>query len=338
VVISDYTRTSDGRVRITYYNTTNDVKHSDDLNTDEQVKSYEFIRGVVIGKNTNLVIDNILESDIPAFFKEICHKLGVKSSMAVAIKHEYKAWDGIYIAEYNEYRHWTDEEITLLETIASQISIAIRQAELFTQAQQASKAKSEFLASMSHELRTPLNSIIGFTDMIRGGNYGKLPDKVTQYLCNVSKSSKHLLNLINDVLDISKVEADKIELKYENIRSKLLIMDLVTGIQPLADKNNIKIDLQLQDIMIKADSKRLIQIINNLLSNAVKFTPEGGKVTVKTVLSNNNLVTTIEDTGIGIDKKHYDKIQRGLGLSDEELRDIINQIIKYHSVLLYSSP
>ena len=215
---------------------------------------------------------------------------------------------GSFIVQYKEVTHLNNDDINLLKSIVSQASIALKQAELYSQAQQASRAKSEFLASMSYEFRTPLNAIIGFTDMIRSGMYGALPDKISRHLDIVSKSSKHLLNLINDILDISKVEADKIELNYENIHTKLLIYEIVTGIEPLASQKNIQIKQHLQDINIKADSKRFIQILNNLLSNAVKFTENGGKVIICTELRKNNLIVTVEDTGIGIAKKHYDKI------------------------------
>lgn len=215
---------------------------------------------------------------------------------------------GALVVQFKKVTYLEPEDVELLKIIVNHIAISLRQAELYTKSLQASKSKSEFLANMSHEFRTPLNSIIGFTDMIRTNSRWQLPDKVIQYLGNVSKSSIHLLNLINDVLDIAKVEADKIELVYENIDSKALICDVVTRMQSIIENKNIKVNLKLKDIFIKADSRRFIQIVTNLLSNAVKFTPCGGKVKIITERNRDNLVVIVEDNGIAIDKKDYNKI------------------------------
>ena len=118
----------------------------------------------------------------------------------------------------------------------------------------------------------------------------------------------HLLNLVNDVLDISKVEANKLELNCGILNSKFIIYEVISNVNPLAAKKNINIELNLQDIQIYADQKRFTQIIYNLLSNAIKFTPDNGKIVVKTALVDNQFVASVEDTGIGIAKEDFKKI------------------------------
>jgi signal transduction histidine kinase len=176
------------------------------------------------------------------------------------------------------------------------------------EAEAANKLKSEFLANMSHEFRTPLNAIIGFTDMIISGSYGKLSDKINLYLNNVSKSGKHLLNLVNALLDISKIEAGKADLFYENFNSKQIINEIILTFESMITLKSISLEVQLSNINIDADVGKFKQIIYNLVGNAVKFTPEGGKVSVYSDINNDNLTVTIEDTGIGIAKRDRDEV------------------------------
>jgi signal transduction histidine kinase/ActR/RegA family two-component response regulator len=217
-------------------------------------------------------------------------------------------FNGAFVLQFKEKTYLELEDIELLKIIVNHAAISLKQAEMFAKTEQASKAKSDFLANMSHEFRTPLNAIMGFTDIILMGNYCELPNKVEQYLQNISKSGKHLLDLVNDVLDISKVEADKLNLNFRKIDLSYLIKEVVTGIESLASRKQINIKLELIDMQIKADSVRFSQIIYNLLSNAIKFTREGGTITVKTVLRNKKLFVSVKDTGIGIAKENYDKI------------------------------
>lgn len=152
------------------------------------------------------------------------------------------------------------------------------------QAEAASRAKSDFLANMSHELRTPLNSIIGFSEIMIDDLYGKLNEKQKEYVNDIYDSGRHLLDLINDILDLSKVEAGKMELELSRFLLEDVLSGSITMLKEKAMKHNIKLSLDIEpdaNIEIEADERKLKQIMFNLLSNAVKFTPDGGSVTVR---------------------------------------------------------
>jgi signal transduction histidine kinase len=146
----------------------------------------------------------------------------------------------------------------------------------------ANRAKSEFLANMSHELRTPLNHIMGFTELVVDRNFGDLNEVQTEYLNDTLKSSRHLLSLINDMLDLSKVEAGKLELEVGEIQLQMLLDSSLNIVKEKAMKHRIQLLSDIKDIpeTIQADERKLKQIFYNLLSNAVKFTPDGGSVTI----------------------------------------------------------
>jgi len=177
-------------------------------------------------------------------------------------------------------------------------------------AEAANKSKSEFLATMSHELRTPLNSIIGFSDVLLYGMFGSLNEKQVSYINHILNSGKHLLNLINDILDLSRVEAGKMELEYEQFQVSLAIDEIKTMICPLAIKKNINLDVKIEPQleMICADKTRFKQILYNLTSNAIKFTPEKGNVTIEARGFGNFVQVSVIDTGIGISKNDMDKL------------------------------
>jgi signal transduction histidine kinase/DNA-binding response OmpR family regulator len=174
---------------------------------------------------------------------------------------------------------------------------------------QANRTKSTFLANMSHELRTPLNAVIGFSEVLEDQTFGPLNDKQLKYVSNVRNSGKHLLNMINDILDLSKIEAGKLDLRREAFPLGPTIEGIIGIVKVLANKKNIglteEIDPSLTDI--EADPKHFKQILYNLLSNAVKFTPEGGKVQLAAVGKRGNesaergfVQISVTDTGIGI--------------------------------------
>lgn len=178
------------------------------------------------------------------------------------------------------------------------------------QLQEASQAKSEFLANMSHELRTPLNSIIGFSEILQEKTFGDLNERQKRYVSNIHTSGKHLLGLINDILDLSKVEAGKIELNYEEFPLREMLSECQTLVNTMASKKNISLGFKVADGLstINADPTKFKQILYNFLSNAIKFTPDGGTVNVAAKLENGMVQVSVKDTGIGIAKGHQDMI------------------------------
>lgn len=234
--------------------------------------------------------------------------LDIKSFIITPVAHKGDVLGIIMVHQVQNQRKWEKSHIEILKDIGSQITIAIRQAALYTQSQKATRLKSEFLANMSHEFRTPLNAIIGFSEMLLVGNYGQLSQKQTEYLNNIAISGKHLLQLVNDVLDLSKIESGNMELNYEIFNSSCVIRETVTILQNIASKKSISIELNILDFTINGDIMRFKQIMYNLLSNAIKFTEEKGKININTNIKNENLEVTIHDTGIGISPEDKDKI------------------------------
>lgn len=179
-------------------------------------------------------------------------------------------------------------------------------------AENASKAKSEFLANMSHELRTPLNSIIGFSQVLDKKYFGNLNEKQIQYVNNILESGNHLLNLINDILDISKIEAKKMTLELSQIELKKLLKNSFIMIKEKCYNHNISLELKLpkemEELYIVADEIKIKQIMYNLLSNAAKFTPDKGVIQVSARINTNDINISVKDSGIGISKDNLSKI------------------------------
>jgi len=178
-------------------------------------------------------------------------------------------------------------------------------------AEAADRLKSAFLATMSHELRTPLNSIIGFTGILLQGLVGPLNDEQKKQLNMVKTSANHLLSLINDVLDISKIEAGQLQVEHEPFDLPKSIRKIEHTVRPLAEKKHLTLNVIISpDIgIIKSDMRRVEQILLNLLSNAIKFTEEGG-ITLMCTMQNETVKINVEDTGIGIKTEDIDKIFR----------------------------
>jgi PAS domain S-box-containing protein len=172
-------------------------------------------------------------------------------------------------------------------------------------AEAASRAKSEFLASMSHELRSPLHTITGFSELLEEEIEGPLNDKQKRFVQHIYRDSQHLLALINDILDLSKIEAGRLEFRTEDFELYPAIEEVVGTIRPQADAKSIAIVNQAQrDLMLRADRLRFKQIIMNLLSNAVKFTPAGGHIGIESAWIRKQIAITVSDTGIGIPAEH----------------------------------
>jgi signal transduction histidine kinase len=173
-----------------------------------------------------------------------------------------------------------------------------------------SKAKSDFLANMSHELRTPLNAIIGFSEVLFDQKFGPLNERQKDYLGDILESGKHLLSLINDILDLAKVESGKIELVFSNFSLREILEHSLNLIKEKALKHNIELSLDITEEVgyIRADERKFKQIVFNLLSNAVKFTPDGGKAGIQAKMINSEVEVAVWDTGIGISREDQAKL------------------------------
>jgi signal transduction histidine kinase len=212
---------------------------------------------------------------------------------------------------------FTDKQITILKTFADQAVIAIENVRLFNEIQEksrqleiANRHKSEFLANMSHELRTPLNAVIGFSEVLQQGMVGALNEKQGEYINYIHTSGSHLLSLINDILDLSKVEAGRMELDLAMFNVTAAIGNALTLVKERATRHGLTlesdIDVGIGDI--QADERKFKQILLNLLSNAVKFTPEGGQVTVAARPVDDAVEVSVTDTGIGIAAQDCDAV------------------------------
>jgi signal transduction histidine kinase len=227
---------------------------------------------------------------------------------------------------------FTSLEQAMVGIIANQAAISIDNARLYaqqkeqlaeielqkrevevanSQIREISRHKSEFLANMSHELRTPLNAILGFSEILKDNLVGDLsPQQRQECLENIHTSGRHLLELVNDVLDLSKVEAGRMELSYETFAVSAAFREVRNVIRSLSERRDLTLsdDIQPPDLEVRADKSKFKQVMYNLLSNAIKFTPAGGKVWVHARTAGPELVVEVGDTGVGIAPEHQELI------------------------------
>ncbi len=182
----------------------------------------------------------------------------------------------------------------------------------------ADKVKNEFLASVSHELRTPLNAIIGFSDILKTQAYGELNEKQTEYINDIQVSGIQLLGMVNEILDISKLEANAIKIVKRYFEISRPVIETCNLLMPLVKNKNINLTYSIQnDIDIFADYQKIQQVLYNLLSNAIKYTPENGDIAITVTNTAKKIRISVKDSGIGIDKKNHKKVfQKFVQLED----------------------
>jgi len=276
---------------------------------------------VLIGDTTGLQVEG--KALAPA---------GIRSVVMMPLRTKARMWGSLNLGS-SRPQAFDQGSVSTLATLVQPLANALENAELYREIavankelERVSRLKSEFLANMSHELRTPLNAIIGFSEVLQDSTFGSLNDRQKRYVGNVLESGRHLLVLVNDILDISKVEAGYMELHREILDVKALLAEVTERIVSLA--NNKQITLQIEDRsespLIDADRARFMQILLNLLSNAIKFTSPGGTVSVSYEVHSQFVAIAVKDTGIGIPENdqarifdEFEQVDSSLGRTQE---------------------
>ncbi len=251
-------------------------------------------------------ISDILEE--PTYpTSETMQQEGFRALLAVPLLREDRLIGGLVVRR-RAPGQFQKETVDLLQTFATQSALAIQNARLFREIEAkgreleiASKHKSDFLANMSHELRTPLNAILGYTELILDKIYGEVPENIQEVLERVEKNGRHLLGLINDVLDLSKIEAGQLVLSLDDYSMKEVVHTVFTSVESLAAEKNLELKVSVSPEVAqgKGDQQRISQVFLNLVGNAIKFT-EAGEVRIEATASNDNFVVSVSDTGPGL--------------------------------------
>jgi two-component system, NtrC family, sensor kinase len=268
----------------------------------------------VIDRTVIHIRDFESDPDAPPRSREIARAFGYRSLITVPMLREGLPVGAIAVSRRDG--PFSAGQIQLLQTFADQAVIAIENVRLFKeleasnraiaeksrQLEVASQHKSEFLANMSHELRTPLNAIIGFSEVLTDRMFGELNEKQDEYLKDIYASGTHLLSLINDILDLSKIEAGRMELELTDFHLPTALDNALTLVRERAGRRSIALDMSIDKLLgeVRADERKIRQVVLNLLSNAIKFTPEGGRIEVAAVPRDGTVEVSVSDTGVGI--------------------------------------
>ena len=240
--------------------------------------------------------------------RQLIIRSGFRSVLAVPLLREDHLLGALAVNRANT-GEFAPEVIDLLKTFATQSALAIQNARLFREIEvksreleSASRHKSEFLANMSHELRTPLNAIIGFSEVLHERMFGEINEKQAEYIGDILASGQHLLSLINDILDLSKIEAGRMELELSDFDLPGIIESTLTLVRERAVRRGITLGRTIDERLgtIRADERKVKQVLLNLFSNALKFTPEGGRIDARAHLRNGEAEIAVTDTGVGI--------------------------------------
>ena len=286
----------------------------------DYMKKFEFEpgRGTVAGRTAlerNVVHVTDVLDDPEYILGDAVKRMGARTIAGVPLLREGIPIGVIVLLRRTVWR-FTDKQIELATTFADQAVIAIENVRLFDEIQdksrqlaEASQHKSQFLANMSHELRTPLNAILGYTELILDNVYGETPAKMRQVLDRIQRNGKHLLGLINDVLDLSKIEAGQLTLALADYSMQDVVASVHSAVESLAKEKHIALKVELQPNLPPAhgDERKLTQVLLNLVGNAIKFTDQG-EVAIKAAAANGSITVSVRDSGPGITEADQAKI------------------------------
>jgi signal transduction histidine kinase len=282
--------------------------------TDRHIGSGDSNIGPVVAQRKPIQVAD-LRNEPPSAVNDIILREGFRAILIVPLLRPDHVV-GALVVRRKEPGEFPQSTIDLLETFADQSVVAIQNARLFSEIEEkgkqlaiASQHKSQFLANMSHELRTPLNAILGYTELILDGIYGETPQKAQDVLKRVESNGRHLLGLINDVLDLSKIEAGQLTLTLTDYSMKDVLYNVYSAVEPLASDKKLNFKVEAAPDMPKGhgDERRLTQVILNLVGNAIKFTDQGD-VVIKASSTNGSFRVAVQDTGPGISEADQGKI------------------------------
>jgi signal transduction histidine kinase len=254
------------------------------------------------------IVDITLPDAYQSHLRDVLIGAGFRALLSVPLLREEQIIGSLSLNR-KEPGEFPPEVVEVLKTFATQSALAIQNARLFReienksrQLEVASQHKSEFLANMSHELRTPLNAIIGFSEVLTERMFGELNEKQDEYLRDIYASGQHLLSLINDILDLSKIEAGRMELEAADFDLPSAIDDALILVRERASRRGIALGHSVDDRLgqIRGDERKVKQVLLNLLSNALKFTPAGGRIEVRARVQDDVAEIAVTDTGVGI--------------------------------------
>ncbi len=268
-------------------------------------------------------------ANVPDYPLPFVKEAGFRAMLAVPLLREDRLFGGLVVRR-KEAGWFSTPVVDLLQTFAAQSVVALHNARLFREIEEkgreleiANKHKSQFLANMSHELRTPLNAILGYTELILDNIYGDVPEKIGEVLERLGKNGRHLLGLINDVLDLSKIEAGQLNLSLNEYSMGEVVQTVFTSVEALAAEKKLELKVKVpQDLSIaRGDEQRIAQVLLNLLGNAIKFTDEG-EVRVEVTASDETFLVSVADTGPGLSeadqKRIFEEFQQTDGSSTRE--------------------